>query len=208
MNITITNHRFAVRPLLLCLTLLVTSVSGCAPLNTYSGRPFTPAAVTYNSIETPADRRDFDLRVENAFKLTVKGYDLLKDALESNSAGTLVYAREVLLSAARALSESARDGALHMASGKIFDKNFAKQSNDCENWMCIILNRVETIGADRTAVGKIYYDYARVALACSSVLRARGREDIAVQCRNDAIQYMRAAQSRGIAEAAAYLRTH
>ncbi len=209
MNITITNRRFAVKPLLLCLTLLVTSVSGCAPLNTYSGRPFTPAAVTYNSIETPADKRAHSLRAAEAFELSSKGLGLLVNALESSSVERLVYGGKVLLSGCRALQECYKDYALSMVSGKIDLKKDSYLGDHLEETMIRDLVRAEQCGADKRAIGRIYYDHARIYLAAISTLRARGVKDTdMVGLYNVVIQNMRAARDRGIAEAAAYLRSH
>ena len=207
MNTTTTHRRFAVRRLLPCLALLVASVSSCAPLNTYSGRPFTPAAVTYNSIDTTADLRAFWLRGANACQLEVRAAELAIKAAESSSAETLAAAGEMYLSAARACQEWLADGALNVISGKKLPA-ISKELGKMEDSMYDDLIRAERYGANRTAVGRAYYDYARIGLACSSAQRARGREDKAALFRNDALRDMRRAQARGIAEAAAYLRTH
>lgn len=186
MNTTTTHRRFAVKRLLPCLALLVASVSSCVPLNTYSGPPFTPAAVTYNSIDTPADRSAYITRVLNACKLGSEGY---------------------LLESAQALHKCVTDVLLTWASGKV-DKDLWKNGKELESLMYESLAEAEEQGANRTAVGRVYYDHARTYLTCSSTLRAQGYVDLATMAHNDAIRIMRRARAKGIAEAAAYLRTH
>ncbi len=215
MNITITNRRFAVRALLLCLALLVASVSSCAPLNTYSGRPFTPAAVRYNSIDTTADRAAFLKRSANINELKIRAADLAIKAIDSSSAETLAAAGAMLLSACQAELELVRDGSLSLAAGKIDPKKDSNLANYIAKKEQRLLHEdlilAEKIGADTRALGKIYYDYARLCLTMIHMAHTSGIKDsepFMVTLHNDLIICMRKAQARGIAEAAAYLRTH
>lgn len=202
--------------LLLCLALLVTFVSSCLPLNTYSGPPFTPAAVTYNAIEdTPAGR------VELSRRMMIASTECLNASMEAataqfmGSAEGLAAAGAKMLSGCRAKQECLRDYFLSMASGKIDPEKDPDRRDDILQLEQELLNEdlimAESWGADRRAVGRIYYDYARTSLAALSKFRARGAKDTdpgIPEIYNSVVQNMQAAQYRGIAEAAAYLRSH
>ncbi len=191
--------------LLLCPVLFVTFVSSCLPLNTYSGPP-----VTFNSIEdTPAGRVELSRRITAACVECVDARQQAAIAQFMNSAEELAAAGAKMLSGCRAKQECVRDYALSMAWGKIAPEEDSTREIDRleQELLNEDLIRAENWGVDRRAVGRIYYDHARICLALLSKYRARGLKDTdpgMPEIYNAAVQNMRAAQSRGIVEAAAY----
>jgi len=149
---------------------------------------------------------------------SMKCLDICSEAAIAEFMGSteqLAAAGTKMLPACQAELECVRDGLLSMPWNKITQKNDPSLYNKIveleKELICVHLIKAEQWGADRRAVGRIYYDYARIILTGISMLRTRGIKDThpqLVKFHYVVVKNMQQAQARGIAEADAYLRTH
>lgn len=188
-----TPHRFALRPLLLGLALLAPSVSGSQP--SASDGSSSADTTTSPSPETGLEKIDYPSRLRNAIDLALK-------AKEMNEAGS-PFTGEAYLFAARELLACLLFETEFLVKGMDIDDREPTDSSSAVFLLEDCLERAEKNGADKLAVGEIYYSMGMMFAWFSGSYRKEGDESRANKVGILALEYMQKALDRGDARAKA-----
>ena len=200
MHLTATHHHFAIRPLLLGLALLVPSVSGSQPSASDSDGSTSADTTTCPSPETGLEKIDYPSRLRNAIDLALK-------AKEMNEAGSPL-TEEAYLFAARELLGCLLFETEFLVKGMDIDDREPTESSNAVFLLEDCLEEAEKHGADRLAVGEIYYGMSLMFAKYAASYQKEGDESMASRIGMLALEYMQKAQDRGDARADAFMRSH